>query len=390
MERKPTDLAAGPYIDPSITDPAALAYKQQLEARNRARSPGAGVPIPRLDTEAVSGMTMADQAVAARQPPPGAVAPAGSSFFQQPAQQQASVGTRPPANILPNDLLPEAAAQDPAYREGQGARYAASQPHLAYKYGVIRNGTHLVPQQLQSGNAGLRPETLKDLQTIEQLQRVREQAESSNARVEAEAASGPGAAAARLANPNGSNDVRPATDTDRETVKKALENLDDFDFNTYREMMMRDIINNEEQKTLIESRLQPLELTDIIMNGRVTQVAPIVVGKFEPEFQSMSGEEDLALKRLLMEEAKGIDVNSRYLLDKFSLMSVALGLYAINKVPLPAHTDNEGRFDDAKFWVKFNKVVRFPFHMLSSLGVHYFWFDIRVRKLFVGEKLGNG
>jgi hypothetical protein len=35
-------------------------------------------------------------------------------------------------------------------------------------------------------------------------------------------------------------------------------------------------------------------------------------------------------------------------------------------------------------------VARFDMHLLSSLAVNWFWFDVRVRKLFVAEKLGNG
>ena len=50
----------------------------------------------------------------------------------------------------------------------------------------------------------------------------------------------------------------------------------------------------------------------------------------------------------------------------------------------------EPELDEDAFWKKFEYVARFPFHMLASLGVNYFWFDVRVRKLFVAEKLGNG
>ena len=42
------------------------------------------------------------------------------------------------------------------------------------------------------------------------------------------------------------------------------------------------------------------------------------------------------------------------------------------------------------FLKKFNMVLRLPLHMLASIGVNTLWFDVRVRKLFVAEKLGNG
>lgn len=379
----------GPYVDPGITDPAALAYKRRLDERRYKTPVGGGPtpPIPRLDADAASGLTMSDQAMAARHRAEVATAPP-DSMFQEPTSHPSY--SKAPPSILPQDLLPEAATKDPEFREGAGSRYASSQPHLAYKYGVIRNGQHLMSQQLQTGKPGLSEKTVEGLRAIQDLNEKRAQAESPDARIEADAAAGPAGSAARFGNSPGEDGKRPLSEDEREKVSKAVDKLDDFDFNTFREMMMKDLINNEDQRKLVEARIEPLDVTDLIVRGFVTQIVPIIPGKYEPEFQSMAGDDDLALKRLVMNEARGIDVNSRYLLDKYSLMSVALGLRSLNKVALPDYRDKEGNFDDDMFWKKFNKVVRFPFHMLSSLGVHYFWFDVRVRKLFVAEKLGNG
>jgi hypothetical protein len=368
-----------PFIAPGITDPTALIYKKQIEDRHRAQPTPNAVPIPLLTGEARSGMTMSDQAMQGRQPPQQ---PQGSIFESTPPQ-------RPPA-ILPQDLLPDEATKDPAYREGGGSRYAASQPQLAYKYGVIRNGQRLVPQQLSTQKPGLKPETIEGIKaieeanrkTVEELGRVREKAESPDQRIEAEAAAGTAGASARLAG--------AVPGPDREEVEKAIKKLDDFDFNRFREVMDKDIINNEDQRKLIEARLGPLSLDDMIMNNFVTQTVPIIPGKFEPEFQSLSGEDDLCLKRLIMTESKSLEVSERYFLDKFSLMSVAAGVRSVNRNPLPDFRDQNGDFNDKLFWVKFNRVLKFNFHMLGSLGINHFWFDVRVRKLFAAEKLGNG
>jgi hypothetical protein len=360
----------GPYIAPGITDPRVAAYKRDLDERQKGR-PAGGVPIPLLSGEARPGMTMADQATAARPPPQGGIFGGGDL-------------SRPPPNLLPQDLLPEEATRDPAYREGGGSRYASSQPELAYKYGVIRNGQRVAPQQLLTGKPGLRPETIEGIQALGNFNR------GADAKVEQEAAAGAGGAAARLADPGANPSAAPVSETDRAEVEKALKQLDDFDFNKFREAMMKDIINNDDQRKLIRERVAPLELDDLIVNGFVTQVVPVVPGKFEPEFQSLSGETELALKRLIMEESRSIEVNARYFLDKFSLMSVAAGVRAINRNPLPDYRDKEGNFSDEAFWGKFNRMMKLNFHMLASLGVNYFWFDIDVRKLFVAERVKNG
>ena len=89
-------------------------------------------------------------------------------------------------------------------------------------------------------------------------------------------------------------------------------------------------------------------------------------------------------------EAKSLEPSDRYLLDKYSLMGLAVSLRSVNKKQIPLHEDHDGNFDDKKFWEKFNIVVKFPFHMLASLAVNWFWFDMRVRRLFVAEQVGNG
>jgi len=34
--------------------------------------------------------------------------------------------------------------------------------------------------------------------------------------------------------------------------------------------------------------------------------------------------------------------------------------------------------------------VKLGFHLVASLAVHFYWFDIRVRKLVQAKRLGNG
>lgn len=392
-----------PVVAPGVTDPSALRYARGLQERHgvpsgRYATPVAGGPtpsIPRLDAAAAVGVSMADQAAmhraAAEGPAPGPIAPS-SGIFQgpPPPSRSAPPPARGPAPIpvLPGDILPDEAMKDPEYRQGQGSRYASSQPQLALKYGVIRNGKRIPPQQLSTVPKGLKPETLEGLKAIQDAQRAREQVESPDAKVEQEAADGVAGAAGRLGNsPTDGPQVRTASEAAAlETLKK----MDDFDYSTFREMMMKDIINNDDQRKIIEKRCKPMDLTDIVTAGFVTQRVPVVPDKFEPEFQSMRSDEDLAIKRLIMLENKGLEVTERYLLDKFSVMGVTIGLRSINGTLLPTHLDVHGKFHEELFWKKFDFVARLPFHMVASIGVNYYWFDLRVRRLFVADALGNG
>ena len=376
----------GPHVDPSLAaNPAVQKYAAAIRERrgppqyNVPVAGGPTPPIPVLNHPHRDGMTMADQAAEALFPSRAQSEGQEPSMFQGPLMHRTGGG-----QILPGDLLPEQATQDPQFQQGAGSRYAINQPHLAMKYGVIRNGQFLAPQQLSTGRPGLRPETIQGLEMLQKAQQPAPQPETPPD------PTGPGAAAARIGNGPGDEDIGPVKEADRERIKGALEKMDDFDFHTFRDMMVKDILNNEEQRKIIEARLKPLDINDLIIHGKARQVVPIVEGRFEPEFQSVSAEEALALKRIIVSEAKSLDVSDRYLLDKHSFMELAAGLYAINKKPLPSQFDQNGNFNEDAFLKKFNLVIKYPLHMLSSLGINYFWFEVRVRSLFKAETIKNG
>ena len=138
------------------------------------------------------------------------------------------------------------------------------------------------------------------------------------------------------------------------------------------------------------TNLRPLDIGDLVTKGYIEQKVPVVPDQFEPVFKTTDGETDLALKRLIMEDSNSLEVNDRYLLDKFALMSLAAALHSVNSLVFGDHKDEHGNFDDEKFMKKFNRMLKLPMHMLASLGCHALWFEMRVRKLFVAEKVGNG
>ena len=420
-----------PYVHPSVAQsPEALAYAMGAQARMQRRAagglpkytqatPGAPPAMPPLDAPHQPGMTIEQQAAfhgqthaqhaqeAARAPNSIVQGPSGPGQAppqaQQP-QQARSVGSMQPGQqgrpqaptpqqmgILNTDLLPDEARKDKSFIEGQGSMYAVNQPSMALRYGVIRQGQHIPPQALQAnlggagnGQIGNRPmsQTLQDLQRLSSVQQPEGVHTSER---DAEQAASEGSAAAS------SNAGQPAERTmSDEDMKDVVKKMDDFDYASFRKQLMQDQLNNPEQRKLIEDRLEELSLDELIMKDRCTQKVPIIPDKFEVVFQSMTGEDDLALKRLLMKESDNVEVTERYLLDKFALMALAAGVQKINKNPLPSHLNEKGEFDEDKFWVKFAWVLKRPIHMLASLGCNHTWFEIRVRRLFVAEKIKNG
>jgi hypothetical protein len=371
-----------------VTDKAALAYADQLASRKQAAVAPEKLSIPRLDARDFSpGQTMAQQAAAAA---------AGAAFGPPPGL--GPMAPPPEQAILPMDLLPNEARQDPNFRDGQGSMVAQSQPWLAKKYGVIRggaNGQFIPPQQIAgpvTGGKGvkkpLRPQTVEGLERLAELNQAPPPDPGEAA--EADAKRRAGGVAARLANAPGDPSTQPVTKEERARAERTADKMDDFDFDSFRQTMIRDIVNNEEQRKIVEERCEPLNLDDLIMGDFVEQVVPIIPDRFFPTFKSITGEEDLAIKRLLMEESRKLRVEEHYFLDKYAIMTVVVGTTKINNNPIPSHMNDKGEFDDAAFWKKFNFMIKKSIAMLASLGINYFWFDVRVRKLFVAEKLSFG
>lgn len=306
-----------------------------------------------------------------------------------------------PGALSPGDLLPPAAQQDPAYRHGHGADVAMNQPELAFKYGVMRSGQFIAPQQLQKPTmaptarqvggarpqpqqAQLRPETVEALNALGKFNNGEKDAETVDRAIDTEALQRGPARAAGATKPEMSDAEK----------KNLLDDMDEFDITRLRNALYKDLLNNDEQKKLIESRLSPLNLGDLIMTGRVSQIVPIKPGLFEPEFQSYGGDEDLAIKRLLaveLENLKPLNAGfERYVTDKYTVMGLTVALKGMNKYQFPDVYNAEGLWDEALFWKKYAMVSKFNYHMISSLVVHWFWFDLRVRHLFKAEALGNG
>ena len=402
------------FIAPGV-DPAAAAYAAGAQARRarkaalpKANMPVGGAPmphVPNLGSDHVAGQTMSQTAeqqnyerlMAAQGSQntgvPGADNRAPSVVEMPPPQALQPQGQPANLGIRPGDVLPDSAREDPQFRRGQGDMVAAAQPNMALKYGVMRQGQWVAPQKLQNPNGQpqrhLSQQSVDDLAKIQELQRQQTTTEGSGLpTTEAEAMKGLPDAAHAAAQAAGKG--ASMTEEEKEQIKEEVDKLDEFQLATVRERMMKDIIQNDKQRDLIEARLDDLKIDDLLLHNRVTQEVPIIPGKFTPTFQSVNAQEDLAIKRLIMQESEGVQVSEQYLIDKYSMFAITLGLKAVNGKELGTHEDNQGHFNDEKFFEKFNRIARLPTHMIASIGVNYGWFEERVRKLFVAEEVGNG
>lgn len=175
-----------------------------------------------------------------------------------------------------------------------------------------------------------------------------------------------------------------------EEMKKEIDEgkddlFDGFDFMARTEAER--VLNNKKRRKDIESRCSEMSLDDLVLKDEVQQVVPVLPGKFEITFRTMSPEESLFVKQYLAKEQAP---SESYALEKFSLCQLACALVAINNVDFPDHRTPDGSPDAELFKVKLKKLMRKSGYVIADLGLNFIWFDIRVRKLLSPDKLGNG
>jgi hypothetical protein len=364
-----------PGVSPAVSKYAQRQLPKQAMPLGSVPMP----PIPALAQKLPLDsppQTMSAYAEAMGRVPTGTVTPVGGGIIQ-PGSVAATSG---PVNvhdydIRPTDMLPPAAMQDPECQQGTGAAFAVSQPHLALRYGVIRNGVPVSPRDLNLKNPkrGLSSETLAGLNAISQAS---QDSTLGHKAIAAAAPPLPAPAEPTLAN---------------EAAQKAIDEADPFQVQSWMRQLRTDDLNNAKQRELIESRIKPITIDELITFGYCEQRIPIVPVKFEITLRSTDPETELALKRLAMEDARSVNATDEYYLDRYSYYGIVAALVKVNDRILPPYRDQAtGNFSDELFKVKAQNVLRLPMHMVASIGVQVGWFDQRVRKLFRVEDLGNG
>lgn len=176
---------------------------------------------------------------------------------------------------------------------------------------------------------------------------------------------------------------------DEEEIKQAAAAKDDilemFDFSGAGEAER--ILNNKKRRKEIESRCEPMNFEDLILKDEVRQTVPIIPGKFEPQFRTLSPEESLFIKQYL---AKDTNQSDAYSAEKFSLCQITCSLVALNGTLLPDHRKTDGSPDEELFKIKLKRMMKKSGYIIADLSINYYWFDIRVRRLIAPDALGNG
>ena len=171
-----------------------------------------------------------------------------------------------------------------------------------------------------------------------------------------------------------------------EQAKKELEEeYEEYDLGPRNEAQL--VLANQKRRKEIEARCDPMPIEDLILKGEVRQVIPIVPDRFVVELRSTFPEESLFVKRKIAEDKA---VSDQHTLERYGLLQLCCALVRINGERFPNHLDDNQSPDEVLFNKKYARMMKLSGYVINDLMVNLGWFDIRVRKLFNTEAMGNG
>jgi hypothetical protein len=166
--------------------------------------------------------------------------------------------------------------------------------------------------------------------------------------------------------------------------------FDSFDFGDASRNVER-ILDNKKRQKEIEGRCAAMNFEDLLLHDEVKQTVPIIPGKFEPTFRSITPVESLYIKQRMSKETTQTD---QFLGEKYNLLLLTCSILDINGAGFPDHRKHHGdgtfSIEDRLFDDKLAALTRKSGYVIADLGINYFWFDIRVRRLLNPDDLKNG
>jgi hypothetical protein len=145
-------------------------------------------------------------------------------------------------------------------------------------------------------------------------------------------------------------------------------------------------IANVALRKRLERDMSPVDVDSLFLRGEIRQEVDILKGKLTIVFRTLSGKEDLYIKKKLS------DVKAetmRYVEDRYMMMQLAAHIVSINDAALP-NMFKEGTIDEDLFTQRFDKVCALPVMLIERIWVHWVWFQDRVTKEINNDFLNGG
>jgi hypothetical protein len=149
-------------------------------------------------------------------------------------------------------------------------------------------------------------------------------------------------------------------------------------------------IMSPQRREVIEERLAPMNIGDIITKREIVQEVPIIPDKLVVTYRTYSQRENIWVLQYLYD----FPGSNAYVQELLNTCRLVCGLVSINGQYLPDHRSDVGTpsetVDRDAFKKKMFHVTSFPVQLVADMSVQMLWFQERVDKLFTVDKLKNG
>jgi hypothetical protein len=158
----------------------------------------------------------------------------------------------------------------------------------------------------------------------------------------------------------------------------------------------RDVIQNNREKAAVAARVKPIDLSEGLVDGQFTQSVPIVPDKLTVKYRCLTPGENNAIRMYLFDEIKEDPRKNNLAAELLAFYQTVATVMSYNSTHFQPHmmaTGNFGRMEFQKqvFEQKIATFMNFPLPLISALGTHAAWFEMRVRELFVtADRIKNG
>ena len=147
----------------------------------------------------------------------------------------------------------------------------------------------------------------------------------------------------------------------------------------------RNSLFSDERRKGIEARLKPLDISDMVTKREIQQRIPVIPGRMEITFRTLTQEENIFCLRYIY-EFPGSEAYANELLNTAKLVC---SIVSINDAMLHSHMKDRVA-DRNEFQKKWDQVVSFPVQLVGDMSVQLIWFNNRVNQLFDVDNLKNG
>jgi hypothetical protein len=137
-------------------------------------------------------------------------------------------------------------------------------------------------------------------------------------------------------------------------------------------------------RKVIEKRCQPMDFNDLLLSGNVRQLVPIIPGKVEVEFQSLTGKEMDWTSTYASRVAVDRGETSLFANTFTTWLQLTLSIYAFNGSPWASHMD-KGAVDVGAALDKYKRLMAQPDSTLSLILTNFGWFNARVQMLYTDQ-----